>query len=214
MTGIGGNEAIYRGDRRELIVIDNEQRSYMVMDEATIKRLMAQVSQVMGQMQDMLKNMPESQRAAMEEMMRGRGMAMGADRPTIEIRATGQTGTRGKYAVRQFEVLTDGRKTQELWATNWSNIDGYQEARPVMEDMANYFKALTEGMPSASQDASQELMSYMSEIDGFPVATTMFDASGSPTGGSELKGTRRETLSASEFEPPAGYRQQALPGMQ
>ena len=54
---------IYRGDRREMVVLDHGKKSYFVMDQQTMKKMAGQMSQAMRQMQEGLKNVPTEQRA-------------------------------------------------------------------------------------------------------------------------------------------------------
>src|SRR5690554_4974415 len=61
-----GGEMIFRADRREMVIIDHRDRSYMVMDTAAIRGLAAQLDQTRSQVEEALKNVPESQRASME----------------------------------------------------------------------------------------------------------------------------------------------------
>lgn len=70
------NGMIYRGDRRQMIAIDHERKSYFVMDEEGMRGMSEQMSQMhqqmQTQMQEMLKNLTPEQRAAAEKMMQGR----------------------------------------------------------------------------------------------------------------------------------------------
>ena len=209
------SDAIYRGDRREMIIVNPGAKSYMVMDDATVKQLGAQMNQAMAQMEQMMANMPPEQRARMEEMMKGRGMAVGgpAAAPS-EIRRTNERATHSGFPTTKYEVLQGGRKTQELWVTPWSNVDGFQEAQPVFESMAEFFNGMLSsfgrmGGPAASDSSA---FTHMKELGGFPVVTQAFDESGNPTVRSTLLAVRRQTVPASDFDPPAGYQRQALPG--
>ena len=213
MPGQSG-DAIFRGDRREMLILNHDDRSYVVMDEAAMKQLQATLGQAMSQMDQMLQNMPPEQRARVEEMMKGRGMAMpqaGAAR--AELRPTSERATHNGFATTKYEVYRGGRKTQELWVTPWNNVDGVAEARPVFESMAEFFQGLMTALgPMGATAADASAFSYMKELPGFPVVTQTFDDTGAPTSRSTLLGIRREAVPPAQFEPPAGYRQQALPG--
>jgi hypothetical protein len=199
-----------------MIILNHAAKSYMVMDEQTMKRLGAQLSQAMGQMEQMMQNLPPEQRARMEEMMKGRGMSMGGQAaPPAELRRTTEKDTHSGFPTTKVEVWQGGRKTQELWVTPWNNVDGFQEAQPVFESMAEFFKSMLSsfgrmGGPAANDSGG---LAHMKELGGFPVVTQNFDQSGAPTVRTTLRAVRRQTVPASEFEAPAGYVRQAMPGM-
>ncbi len=56
----------------EFIYVDHKEESYIVMDEAMVDDVSAQVSDAMKQMEAELANMPPEQRAMVEQMMKGR----------------------------------------------------------------------------------------------------------------------------------------------
>jgi len=43
------DEAIFRGDRREMVIVDHRNQSYMVIDQTMVTRMSAQVDQVTSQ---------------------------------------------------------------------------------------------------------------------------------------------------------------------
>ena len=60
---------IYRGDKKEIIMINHNDKTYMILDQAAMDALAKQLEQVMSQMNEAMKNMPPDQRAKMEEML-------------------------------------------------------------------------------------------------------------------------------------------------
>ena len=147
-SGRGRGEMIFRGDRREVVVVDDDDRSYHVMDEATMQQIAGQVAGVMGQMQEALKNVPESERRKIEEMMKQRMPQQQApSRPTIELRKIGERGTHNGYPCVKYEVYRGGAKIRELWVTDWDNIEGGSEVVGAFEEMADFFKELMDSDP-------------------------------------------------------------------
>ena len=215
MTMAGQNtDAIYRGDRREMVIVNHGSKSYMVMDEKTMSQLAGRMSQAMSQMEQMMQSMPPEQRARMEEMMKGRGMPMPSQAAApAEVRSTGETATHSGFSTTKYEIYRDGRKIQELWVTPWNNIDGFAEARPVFESMAEFFEGMVAslGPLGGGAAADGQAFRYMRELAGFPVVTQNFDEGGAPTSRSTLLAVRRETIPAARFQPPADYQQQSLP---
>jgi hypothetical protein len=208
----GQTDVIYRGATREVLLINHGAKSVTVMDEAAMKQMSAQLGQMMAQMEQMMKNMPEAQRAQMEQVMRGR-MGGAASAAPIEIKATAERSTQNGFATTRHEVRRGATKVQDIWVTPWANIDGFKEAQPVMESMADFFKALLDGLRSLAPDAGTETMARVKELGGYPVVTQNYDATGQPTSRISLKAVKRQTVAASVFETPAGYKTQAMPQM-
>jgi hypothetical protein len=214
LPGQGGQtDVIYRGDRREMLLLNHGARSYTVLDEAAMKKLGAQLGQVMAQMDQMMKSLPESQRAAMEQMMKGRMGGAATPAAPVEIRRTSERATHSGFATTKYELVRSGRVIQELWVTPWSAIDGAAEARPVFESMADFFKVIQENLKQLTADASSEAYSRMREIDGYPVVGIVLDEQGKAVSRSTLLSVKRQAVPAAQFEAPAGYRPQTMPGM-
>ena len=215
------SEAIYRGERREMIAVDHQDKSYVVMDEAAIGAIAGQMSAAMAQVQEALKNVPEDQRALVEEMMKKRmPQAHQAPKgPASELRRTEDKATHHGYPCIKYEVFLGGRKTHELWVTPWDKVEGAEEARDVFVDMAGFARELIEsfsqasGMPGLGQQATDfTVFSHFEELDGFPVVTREFGEDGSLEDEAVLRSARRRTLDPADFEPPAGYkRRQMMP---
>jgi len=211
---LGEGDMIFRGDRREMTVVNHSNRSYLVLDEATLQSLAEQMNAAMQQMEAMMANMPEAQRAQMEQMMRARGMGPAPAPTTRELRRTGERATHSGFATERYDYLVDGRKTRELWVTPWSNIEGEAEARPAFEAMAAFAKEMLSAIatgPLAGM-ADSNGFELLSDVDGFPVLTREFDDAGQVETETLLRSARQQTIDPAEFEPPAGYTRQQMMG--
>ena len=216
-SGRGRGEMIFRGDRREMVVVDHDDKSYYVVDQATLGQLAGQVSSAMGAMQEALKNVPESERRKIEEMMKQRmpSAAQAPERPKSELKKTGEKGTHAGYPCVKYEVLRDGRKIRELWVTDWGNVEGGEDVVDTFEDMADFFKELMDSIPDFGQGgpSGDPAFEHMREIGGFPVVTREFDEyDGSLEDESTLRSARRRTLDPDAFEPPSGYKRRSMLG--
>jgi hypothetical protein len=208
----GMTEIIFRGDRREMLVIDHDKKTYTVMDEATLKELAAQMSQAMAAMEQALAAVPESQRKKMEEMMKAHMPMQGASVQPSELRATGDTDTVNGYPCTRYEVWRGGSKESEHWVSGWSNVEGGDEVVEAFEGMADFFSELIETMPDflgakGSADAS---MRHVKEMNGFPVVTRTYGAGGALEMETALKSSESVSLEPATFEPPAGYARQDM----
>ena len=214
-------KVIFHGGLREMVVVDDDQQSYMVIDEATLQRLAGTMSQVMAQMQEALKNVPEDKRAMVEQMMKERmgSSAAPPSGPKSELRKTGEKATKNGFPCVKYDVFQGSRKVREMWVTPWSNVEGGGEVRGAFEEMAKFFQSFVDampkmpgggGFPGTGSDAS--FFTDFDGIDGFPVLTRELAEDGSLESESALRSAKRHTLSPEDFEPPAGYKRQAMPG--
>lgn len=210
---------IYRGDRREMVVLDDAHKSYIVIDRQTVQSMAEQYKQAMNQVQETLKNVPENQRAVVEKMMQERMAQMSAQppkRPQSEVRKTGERSVQVGYPCEKYEIWQDGKKGLDLWVTNWEKVEGGREVKPVFKDLATFVKEIQESFASASGASGGfggqfdgSFFAYLDQIDGFPVLAREF-AEGSLARESTLRSAKRQSPNPAAFELPAGYTQRKL----
>lgn len=184
---------VYRGDRKEVMILDHQRKRYTLLDEATRDRMAAQANQAMAQYQEMLKQLPEEQRQMMQQMM-GSSMPSGMpQKPTsTEVKPTGEEAMKNGYPCRRYDIIRDGRTTQVLWVTDWKNIEEGQEVSGTFSEMGAFFQAIAKPLQPQGQPATgpSTAMSLLNRIDGFPVVTLDLDASGSVVKTSELRSAK------------------------
>ncbi len=205
-------DMIFRGDRHEMLAVDHDSQTYVLIDDATIDQISAQLSQLEAQMQDMLKDVPPEQRAAVEEMMKQRMPSGGSAESVTEIKRTGESGEKNGYSAREFELYRDGRHERSFWVTDWDDIEGGREAANAFKSMAGFVQDLQDAMPDFAKSPAVGTNAYehLDELGGFPVVTIEYAADGSVVGENHLKSSRVESLDDAEFEPPAGYARKTL----
>lgn len=219
----GGNantegEALFFGDRREMILIDHGEREYIVVDEGAAQQIGGQVNEAMKEMEKALAEMDPQQRAMVEQMMK-RGMGPGGmpglgeppKKPVTEYRRTEDRETKEGYPCVRYEVLEDGQKVRELWVTEWGNVEGGSQFRDVFLDMARFWEDLREAFSSASGTGAgffgmhENPMDGFVKANGFPVISREFEG-GVLQSESVLKSAKQQNLDPAAFEPPKGYR--------
>jgi len=204
-------ELIFRGD--ELVIVDHDKKSYMVFDKEAMKSLSGQVSQATSMMEDALKNVPAEQRAMVEKMMKER---MPKTKPQKSTRSVKNTGVRKKingYPCVRHDAFNKGKKTRELWVTDWDNVDGGGDAREAFEGLAKFFKQMMDSigeMTGGQSPIGDNPFAEMDELGGFPVLTRGFGENGELEDESTLKSSKRQRLDPSEFEPPSGYKRRSM----
>ena len=214
-------DSIFNSELREMVLVDHKEKSYMVMNEASMRQLAGQVnsamSEMQSQMEQMLKDVPAGQRAEIEAMMKRQMPAVQqpAARPRDELKKTGERASKSGYPCVKYEVWNGGRKIREVWVTDWSNIEGGEEAASVFEDMAGFFREMIEAMPGTGQggsDSDGNIFDIMDKVDGFPVVSAEYGDDGSKLVENTLLSARRQTIDPDAFEPPSGYKRQEMFG--
>jgi hypothetical protein len=202
---------IYRGDRNELIVADNDRLEYFVIDEQTMNQMATQISDAMKQMEAMLESLPPDERAEAEQMMQQQmpGLQAAPQSPST-LRKTGDSDTINGYDCESYEVLQDGRKTRDMCVAGWGDIDGGEEAVDAMIGMGEFFERMYEAFSESSgsnfMGSQQEVFAQMKELGGYPVYARDYDETGALEGESALKSSRTESIDAALFKVPEGYR--------
>lgn len=206
-----GGKTIYRGDRREMVVVNDAEQSYFVIDKAVVAGIADQVSDTMKQMEEMYKNLPKEQqdaiKAARASGMEGMPGPAAIPRMEKEIKNTGERGNQRGYPCVKYEVLSDGRKIREIWITDWDNVEGGSEVVGVFEDMTDFFAELKESFPQMAEGQGPDMDFTETFANGFPVVTREFDPeSGDLESETGLRSAKRQTIDPDAFEPPSGYK--------
>lgn len=210
----------FRGDRREMVLVDHDSQSYFLMDAQTLRQLGNQLdsalSHMQGQAQQALQGMSAEQRALVEGMMKDRmPVQEPARKPQTTVRRLDQSAEVYGYPCQLYEVRRDGRKIRDLWVTDWSNIQGGSELAPVFADMGQFHQEMMDAMPrmgGQSGGMGDSPYSTMKEINGLPVASRDYADDGSVESETALRSARLQQLDPSTFEPPSGYKRQEMFG--
>ena len=230
--GESEGDLVWRGDKRQMIVINHQDKSYMVIDKETIESMLASMpggaaegsdptmDMMQAQMQEAMKKMEKEmagldpqQRAMVEKMLKGTMESTAASKAeaSAEFRSTGDKATMEGYPCVRYDVMKGDTKVRELWVTDWSRIEGGQEAWTVLQDMAGFHAEIMEMMNKAAGPAAAFLkmddstFADFTKVDGFPVVTKDFEGEGLERE-SVLKSVTERDLDPDAFEPPKGYR--------
>ena len=200
------NSMIFLGDR--FVYVDHAEKNYVVIDEAMLSEVSAQMNEAMKQMEAQLAEMPPEQRAMVEEMMKGQMQGMmgqQAPQPAPKVEAIG-SGKWESYDCRQYAVYEGGKKAQDLCAADLDDVEGSDELIETFRAMAHYMEKMMESMPMREDNAINP-GELMDQIDGFPVHTVEYE------GGVRVRETALASIAESDldeamFAAPTGYRRQ------
>ncbi|MDH3805119.1 MAG: hypothetical protein OEU90_06550, partial [Gammaproteobacteria bacterium] len=180
------NSMIFLGD--QFLVLDHRDKSYIVMDEAMLNEMSAQISDAMKEMEAQLANLPPEQRAMAEQMMKGQmGRMMGQEqapppKPRVEALGTGEWQT---FKCKNYAVYEGDAKTQVICSADLGDIDGAAEMMQAFQGMARFVTKMTESMPMRSE-AGINPGELIEQIGGFPVHTIDY-RNGEVTGETSLE---------------------------
>ena len=237
-------EIIFRRGREEVMIVDREKESFVVLNKATVEAMATRLGAArqeaskavegMGRLeipQAILDRMPEQQRQEalkrMEEIKRqltganapGAGAGATRERSKSEYKRTGERATKEGYACVKVDVFREGKKTRELWVTDWDNLEGGNEAREVFQSMAEFFGELMDsfgdmmgGSGSGLLEGANNPFANFANLDGFPVVTRELSADGELKSETVLTSADRRTIDPEVFEPPSGYKRQEMFG--
>jgi hypothetical protein len=194
---------VFDGGAQIMRTIDYDRKTYTEITKADLDRMGGQLAGAMAQMQEQLKNLPPAQRAQMEAMMKGRGMAPGAAVKT-EYRKAG-TDKVGKWTCDKYDGYQNNTKTSELCTVDPTTLGFAVADFQVTQQIAEFFKTL---MP---QNADQMFRLGSNDVQGFtgvPIRRT-YSLAGRETV-SELTEVSRQTFADATFTVPAGFRKQAF----
>jgi GLPGLI family protein len=191
-TNEGGDDfSIIRLDQEKIYNINGADKTYSVMTFAELEQMGKQMNARMDELQKQMKDMPEEQRKMMEKMM-GSSMPGAKKDPKIEVIKTGEKKTINGFACSHYKVTQDGKEAISLWVT--PDVKAYAAMKQDMAEQSKRMAALTPG-------GLKGLTEAMLKVDGFPIETEM---------GTLMKSTvlkiEAKSVSASEFEVPAGYK--------
>lgn len=208
------DEMIFRGDRREMMVVDHGRRTYMIIDQQFAAKMAGQVQQMAGQMQGMLNNVPPEQRAMMEQMMNNQ-QAPGQmpAKPKVEVHNTGQRAKVYGYPCVLLTITQQGRKVRDVWVTNWNNIQGSRELAATFDSMSEFTQKLLASFPMQGESPMQDnAFMTIKQMGGFPVATREYRADGTVASETALRSASVQSINPAIFQPPAGYQADSMFG--
>jgi hypothetical protein len=201
---------IFDGTAQVMRTIDDEAKTYSEVTKADIDRLSGQMSGAMAQMQEQMKNMPPEARARMEEMMKGRGMAMPGSAPaaaTTEYKKVG-TDKVGKWSCDKYEGTRGGQKVSEVCTVAPSALGFNTSDFEVTKQMAEFFSKL---IPQGADQLFRIGADTPNGFSGVPVRTVTY-RNGAPAGTSEITDVTRQNFPDSIFAVPAGYEKRDMMG--
>ena len=197
---------IFDQARQTVWMVQPGKGTYIEMTASDIQRMqqgmsraMSQMEQAMKQMEARLADMPPEQRAMMEQMMKGRMTApqsASAPKVTTEVKSRGERV--GPYTCTLYEVLTDGRRTSEVWVAPLDQAQLQAAEYETFRGLAEFYEPLSRNAPETSWGVPGS-----AQMEGFPVRWRNYEGQ-NVTSEWEVVGAERRSLETSLFTLPSG----------
>ncbi|MGA8277849.1 MAG: DUF4412 domain-containing protein [Rhodanobacteraceae bacterium] len=202
----GDNSVIVDTARNEFVTIDRDRKEYTRIDSAQMEKLAGAASAAMQQAQAMLKNLPPDQRKMIEERMGGH-LPGTATRTKVIMSSTGKHETVDGHDCEVFAIAVNGSHDQDLCLANAAEVGLNPADQKSLHDAFAYFKRMAEKL---SAGVGQIDLPFDRIGNGrVPIKIVVYDH-GKPDAISELKSVQTSAVPASDFVPPAGYREKKL----
>jgi hypothetical protein len=204
-----GHASIIKGD--VMYIVNDEDRSYTVLDKATIEAMGKKMTAVIDQAKQQLAKLPPEQRAQMEAMLGKQIPALaGGMKRTVDVTDTGKSEKVDGRTCRVWDVKRGGELDEQICVVSFAQLPGKEDFQAVFRRFAAIFEDIAKSVPDLAGMMNSEYET-LNKINGFPVRSRDYEEG--KLGDSEhlVKVWREEPIPASMFEVPAGYRQEQMP---
>jgi len=192
-------------EHNEMITIDHDRKQFTRIDGAQMERMAGAVSGAMAQAQAALANLPPEQRAMIEERMGGH--MPGAAKINVRMTATGKHEKVAGYDCEMFSTFVDDEHQSDICLASAEAVGLSASDRQTLQGAFSYFKRMAEKMSAGLGNMSLPFDKI--GADRVPVKMVEY-GSGKAGTVTTLASVDKGALPASDFAPPAGYREHPL----
>ncbi|HUQ11005.1 MAG TPA: DUF4412 domain-containing protein [Steroidobacteraceae bacterium] len=193
-----------------LYAIDDEDKSYVMLDKASMDQLGKKLSAGIEQMREQLSKMPEEQRAQMEQMLAKQipGFSTG-QKWSVESVDTGETDKVDGRSCHLWDVKRNGELDEQLCVVPFAALPGKENFQAVFGNFAKVFEEMAKTVPMLAGLMSNEFAAQ-EKINGFPVRSRDYENGKLSDVERVMRVWREESVPASMFQVPAGYKKKAM----
>jgi hypothetical protein len=194
-----------------MYIVDDSDQTYIAFDKATMEQLAKQISAAMDRMKEQLAKMPPEQREQIEAMMaKTPGMGGENQKWVVEAFDTGKSDKVDGRACRVWDVKRNGELDDQLCVVPYSQLPGKENFQAVFANFARVFEEMAKSVPMLAGVMSNEF-GAQSKVNGFPVRSRGYENGKLGDEEQLVKVWREESIPASLFEIPAGYKPKKMP---
>lgn len=184
------------GGRDRMVILNQQRNEYQEIDKQTVNQLSQQMSGMMAQLQERLKNLPPEQRAQMEKMMAGRMGQAGLPAASKTTYVAKGSGSINGFSCTRYEEMEGAEKVADICSAKPSDLHFNPADFQVFERMKDF----ASGLLSANLPNSPLKNNYFMTpgIDGYPIERINY-ASGQAVTKGQLKSIDRGSFSEADF---------------
>lgn len=196
-----------------LYAIDDEEKSYVMLDKASLDQLGKKLSAGLEQMKEQLAKMPPEQREQMEQMLSKQipGFSTG-DKWTVEAAETGKSDKVDGRTCRLWDVKRNGELDEQLCVVPFGSLPGKENFQSVFGNFAKVFEEMAKTVPMLAGLMSNEFAAQ-EKINGFPVRSRDYENGKLSDKERVMSVWREENVPASMFQIPEGYKRKTMEEM-
>jgi len=204
----GGNPTIFMYDAPKQVawIVNVNDKTYREITKTDLEQLRSQLNGAMAQIQEQLKDMPPQQRQALEQVFAARGgISQSAAAPKPQFRKTG-SGKVGQWPCTTYDGFRGAEKVSSVCTVDPKELGVSVNDFGITQQFQEFMKTI-------APEAAEQMFSFGKEEDqgfsGIAVRRTNY-RNGSAESVSEVTEFRRETIPASAFDVPSGFRKEAF----
>jgi hypothetical protein len=199
--------------------LDPSDRSYHVMDKATMEQLSARVKQKRAegraQMQAELSKLPPEKRAAAEAKLAQQGLGPeGLPRQQVDARDTGKAESINGRPCHVWDIVRDGALDEQFCVAPFASLPGGDEIQALMRSYEGFFEQMAELMSgpvgSGARDTMRDEFALWKKLDGFPLATRGYAHGVLEDSETVVATWKSKTVPAAMFDVPSNYTKRDL----
>ncbi len=201
------------GEKPSITVFNHREKSYVVLDQASIDALGLEMRMAMQAATARLGELPPEQQKIVRTMLEGR---FGSSReaaeaaPSTLVRTSDRAVKSGLPCVKH-QVFRRGLKLREVWTAAPGEIPGGEASFAVLREMADFYSSMISSFEKVGSGfrLGKHPFEDLGRMDGFPVLTHNY-AGGRVESEIALLSIEERPLDPTELEPPPDYRPAAL----
>lgn len=210
----GEQVSLYDSHKQTFTILDAQKHTYMVMDRQTVHEQARQFeqmrNQMMGQLQERMKQMPADQRQQMEEQMAKMGMGPSAQKqaPKFSTRKTGRKESVDEVSCEVYDSLRDGQPMGQACVASAQALGIPSQDYATLRQMFDFTQKMAAEFASSTGATPPNPLGAFDVANGLPVKIS------SPNGQTmTLTSVSSSPLSPEYFKIPAGFQKMDMSQM-
>jgi len=199
-----------------LHALDPADKTYAVLDRATIRKVADVVNPALKEMQEQLAKMSPEQRAMVEQMMKGSlpsGLGDGHKKVRTVV-ATDRSDRIAGLTCTVYEIREDSELVREACVAPVQSVPGGPDFYAVLSRMGALMQEMLDAIDTPwLEDAVDDQWALVEELNGVPIRGREF-TQGKPVLEVELTRIAEEKAPAGSFDVPADYTRRDLDELQ